>query len=197
MRACAALGNDRASVVAVRHRRARRDDAADARPLGAAEPTLPIPVLVCQQTIGNEALRFVTRVHGAERRCRDDRARGLGCLHPDGCDEARRDDAVATARLKLTRLYESRCGAIALTDLGFPAACDDADGPPFTVTELRDCIDGSHRAAVAVAIAAAYPEEPDRRSRATRSPASAASAPPPSASSRSVSAPVRAAGTTS
>lgn len=121
-------------------------------PLGAAEPTLPIPVLVCQQTIGNEARRFVTRVHGAERRCGDDRARGLAC------DAARRDDAVATAQLKLGRLYAARCGAIALGDLGFPARCDDPDGAPFTVGELHACVDGSHRAGVATAIAAAYPE---------------------------------------
>jgi hypothetical protein len=119
-----------------------------------AEPALPIPVLVCQQTIGNEALRFVARAHKAARRCLEDEARGRPC------DAAKRDAAIADAEAKLARRYASRCDAAALASLGFPGSCSDPEGAPFTVAELTTCVVASHRETVGTAVATALPGEP-------------------------------------
>ena len=115
---------------------------------------LTVPELLCQQSIGKEALRFVQHVQKAERRCADADAIG------QTCDEAKRDADVAAALEKLVQRLAGRCDGIALEQLGFPASCDDADGSPFTTADLAACIDSSHRALIAGALAVAYPGAP-------------------------------------
>ncbi len=120
----------------------------------AATTVIPIPELVCQQSAGNESLRFVKRVHLAERRCAD--AVAAGAL----CDEARRDADVARAAAQLAKLVASRCGDVVLEHLGFPALCTDPGGAPFVAAELASCLEDSHQTRVAAAIARAYPGAP-------------------------------------
>jgi hypothetical protein len=126
--------------------------------LALAEPApadaLTVPELICQQSLGKEALRFVKHAHKEHRRCED--AKATGQL----CDEVRRDAEIAEARDKLGRKLDGRCDGIMLEHLGFPAACDDPNGAPFTVAELAACLDASHLSRVETAIATAYPGSP-------------------------------------
>jgi len=120
-------------------------------PAPAAEPIVPIDLLLCQQAIGKEALRFVKRVHKAWRICRDADTRG------QGCDPARRDAAIADAAAKLARRSEPRCDAVTLESLGFPEACDDPDGAPFTLADLVACLRDGHGAHAEAMFAIEYP----------------------------------------
>jgi len=83
--------------------------------------------------------------------CRDADARG------QGCDPARRDAAIADAAAKLARRSEPRCDAVTLESLGFPEACDDPDGAPFTLADLVACLRDGHGAHAEAMFAIEYP----------------------------------------
>jgi hypothetical protein len=120
----------------------------------APADALTVPELICQQSLGKEALRFVKLAHKEHRRCED--AKAAGQL----CDEGRRTADIAEALEKLRRKLEGRCDGIVLEHLGFPANCADLDGAPFTVADLGSCLDASHRFRIVAAIATAYPGNP-------------------------------------
>lgn len=111
--------------------------------------------LACQSAIGKESTRFVKLVHQAYRRCEDAHAATTTC------DQSQRTDLLAKGAGRLFDKLTRRCGApLALGDLGFPGACSDPSGPPFTATDLVSCIDGSHRPRVIAAVGTDYPGSP-------------------------------------
>jgi len=116
---------------------------------------LTVPELLCQQSIGKESLRFVKRVEKAGRRCADAQAQGALC------DEVRRNAEIADAQAKLEQKLAAACGAITLESLGFPGACDDPDGSPFTVPALGTCIEASHQSRVDAVMSTSYPGAPN------------------------------------
>jgi hypothetical protein len=101
-----------------------------------AGPSAP---LTCQQAIGTSALRFAKRVHLAELHC-------AGAFVSGGtCNFVERAASIAGATQKLDVRLHAKCAApLALEPLGFPGTCPDDDGPPFTVDDLFDCIEGTH-----------------------------------------------------
>ncbi|MEO6025591.1 MAG: hypothetical protein ABIR79_01820 [Candidatus Binatia bacterium] len=115
-----------------------------ARALSGAE-------LKCQSEIGKASSRFAKTIHQAHRRCEDERVK------QGSCTQDRRAARVMRAAERLVKELTNRCESVALGNLGFPGACPDAAGPPFTTSDLLSCLDGSHRPRLIAALGTAYP----------------------------------------
>jgi hypothetical protein len=53
------------------------------------------------------------------------------------------DNAIIVAKIVLAKRINEVCKTIKLEALGFPGHCLDADGFPFTVKNLQDCLEDS------------------------------------------------------
>ncbi len=116
---------------------------------------LTVQELVCQQSIGKESLRFLTRAQKVSRVCEDAEAGG------GTCDSLDLEAAIAAAAERLVAKLAFRCGPpIVLEHLGFPGLCSDDTGAPFDVADLTGCLEAAHRATIELTIAGEYPGAP-------------------------------------
>ena len=70
---------------------------------------------------------------------------GVDC-HSTPTGDVKTDDKLVKAEEKLTSGIEKACDGVVLEALGFPGQCTDANGAPFTLADLQQCMLDTHRA---------------------------------------------------
>ncbi len=105
----------------------------------------------CQDAIGGESGRFAERKQEAISRCNNDVTQGRSC------NTSLRDSQIARAEDRLARQLDLKCKNVTLENLGFPGACIDPDGAPFSLDNLKTCIHDAVEARVDSAVSVEYP----------------------------------------
>jgi hypothetical protein len=110
-------------------------------------PVLTADELRCQRLLKNAANQYVNNVFVIRNDCLLEQMKGTIALANDcrasvdnGTGDTATDDALRSAQAKILADITSACLAVDLDVLGFPATCDDGDGPPFTAFELETCV---------------------------------------------------------
>jgi hypothetical protein len=106
----------------------------------------------CSAAITRAAREFTAAKHGILIACNNQ------IVKTDTCNEAKRDARLERATNVLGRAVAKQCRNEVLENLGFPAACPDADGAPFSVANLATCIQETGTALADMALLLEYPD---------------------------------------
>ncbi len=141
-------------VACIRDSHLARVDMAVATEYPATHGTLDGAEINCQKTIGVEGERFIAAKLKYRAKCLDDQLKGkldaaVNCraqVPPNGAGtgDPKTDSRITKAVTKLRTKIDRKCSGVSLEDLGFPNMCDDPDGPPFSASNLEDCIEDTH-----------------------------------------------------
>jgi hypothetical protein len=110
-------------------------------------PFLTTEELRCQLLEKNAANQYVNNVFAIRHDCFLEQMKGTIPLANDcrasvdsGTGDPATDERLRNAQAKILADITSACLATNLEILGFPATCEDADGPPFTAFDLETCV---------------------------------------------------------
>jgi len=105
----------------------------------------------CQQAIATAARQFEAAKLDALVDC------NVKTITGGACDTAKRDDKIARTADRLGNALDRGCRGVTLETLGFPGACADATGAPFSTSDLRTCVFDTVEAQVDQALAIEFP----------------------------------------
>ncbi len=123
--------------------------------------------LRCQRTLGRAGQTFVARKLRARAQCLNDQlkrrisadveCRAEVSTFGGGTGDKDTDGRLIAAVNGLRGRLLDACSGVTLEHLGFPSFCNDFDGPPFDVDDLRSCVGTSHELLADQLLDFAYP----------------------------------------
>lgn len=118
-------------------------------PQAAAIDELPfftLDEIRCQRLVKESSNAYVRDIFNARHDCFLEQMKGNIALAndcrasiDDGTGDEQTDELLRAAQTRTLSDITSGCLAVELSVLGFPGACEDPDGPPFTAFDLESC----------------------------------------------------------